>query len=109
MGRGKQSKSARKERDRSGPYILDRNLTPRIEEYALNHDITDVDDVVEHLRRNYKEYQRKQLSALRQMVARAVAAVQAKGVDKPELQLQVGVSWWVLWGVAASWWCHMGA
>jgi hypothetical protein len=96
MGRGKSSRGARKverkaERSNSSsPYILDRNLTPRIEEYALNHDITDVDDVVDHLRRSYREYQRKQLAALRQMVVRAVQSVQQRGVDKPELQLQVG-------------------
>eukprot|EP00879_Flechtneria_rotunda_P002555 GHRR01002754.1.p1 GENE.GHRR01002754.1~~GHRR01002754.1.p1 ORF type:complete len:418 (+),score=218.77 GHRR01002754.1:189-1442(+) len=72
----------------SSPYLLDRNLTPRIEQYALNHNITDIDDVVDYLRRSHKEYQRKQVAALRQMVLRAVQVLQQKGVTKPQLQLQ---------------------
>jgi Nucleolin binding domain len=74
--------------------LLDRALVPRVEQYALNHDITDLDDVVDYLRRTYKEYGRRQLSALRQMVARAVARVQQRGVDKPELLLQVYLAEW---------------
>lgn len=70
---------------------MDRNLAPRIEEYALNHDISDVDDVVDHLRRSYKEYQRNKLAALRQQVLRAIVLVQARGAAKPELHLQVSV------------------
>jgi hypothetical protein len=91
MGRGKHNKGSRRDSGGSqkGPLLLDRNLTPRIEEYALNHDISDVDDVVEYLRRNYREYQRKQVAALRQMVTRALQVVQQKGVAKPELQIQV--------------------
>ena len=68
---------------------LDRNLVPRVEQYALNRDLSDVEAVVDYLRRNYKEYQRRQLGALRQMVAKAVQIVQRKGLSKPELQLQV--------------------
>jgi hypothetical protein len=79
-----------KQQQGGSPYLLDRNLTPRIEQYALNHDITDIDDVVDYLRRSYKEYQRKQVAALRQMVSKAVQVVQQKGVAKPEVQLQVG-------------------
>jgi iron-sulfur cluster repair protein YtfE (RIC family) len=79
-----------KQQQGGSPYMLDRNLTPRIEQYALNHDITDIDDVVDYLRRSYKEYQRKQVAALRQMVTKAVQVVQQKGVAKPEVQLQVG-------------------
>jgi hypothetical protein len=82
-------KKGGKQQQGGSPYLLDRNLTPRIEQYALNHDITDIDDVVEYLRRSYKEYQRKQVAALRQMVSKAVQVVQQKGVAKPELQLQV--------------------
>lgn len=91
MGRGKHNKGSRRDSagSQKGPLLLDRNLTPRIEEYALNHDISDVDDVVEYLRRNYREYQRKQVAALRQMVTRALQVVQQKGVAKPELQIQV--------------------
>jgi hypothetical protein len=68
---------------------LDRKLVPRIENYALNRDLNDVDAVVDHLRRSYKEYQRRQVGALRQMVARAVQVVQRKGPSKPELALEV--------------------
>ncbi|KAF6258779.1 P-loop containing nucleoside triphosphate hydrolase protein [Scenedesmus sp. NREL 46B-D3] len=81
-------KKGGKQQQGGSPYLLDRNLMPRIEQYALNHDITDVDDVVDYLRRSYKEYQRKQVAALRQMVTKAVQVVQQKGVAKPELQLQ---------------------
>lgn len=83
------NKGGKQQQQGSSPYLLDRNLTPRVEHYALNHDITDIDDVVDYLRRSYKEYQRKQVSALRQMVVKAVQVVQQKGVAKPELQLQV--------------------
>jgi hypothetical protein len=78
-----------KQQQGGSPYLLDRNLTPRIEQYALNHDIRDIDEVVDYLRRSYKEYQRKQVAALRQMVTKAVQVVQQKGVAKPEVQLQV--------------------
>lgn len=88
MGRGKQNRGS-SSKQKQGPLLLDRNLAPRIEEYALNHDISDVEDVVEHLRRNYKEYQRKQVAALRQMVTRALQVVQQRGVTKPQLQIQV--------------------
>lgn len=96
MGRGKHSKNkggssqgGNSSRGGSSTLLLDRNLVPRLEEYALNHDVSDVDDVVEHLRRSYKEYQRKQVTALRQMVTRALQVVQQRGLAKPELQIQV--------------------
>jgi hypothetical protein len=88
MGRGKHNRGS-SGKQKQGPLLLDRNLAPRIEEFALNHDINDIDDVVEHLRRNYKEYQRKQVAALRQMVTRALQVVQQRGLTKPELQIQV--------------------
>ncbi|GBF93534.1 ribosome biogenesis ATPase [Raphidocelis subcapitata] len=77
----------------SGPGLtvaqLDRNLVPRLEQYALNGDLNDVEAVVDHLRRSYKEYQRRQIGALRQMVLRAIQIVQRKGpVGKPELVLE---------------------
>jgi hypothetical protein len=100
MGRGKHSKNKGGSSSQVGnsgsrgggssTLLLDRNLVPRLEEYALNHDVSDVDDVVDHLRRSYKEYQRKQVAALRQMVTRALQVVQQRGVAKPELQIQVG-------------------
>lgn len=68
---------------------LDRNLVPRIEQYAMNRDISDIDAVVDHLRRSYKEYQRRQIGALRQMVSRAVLIVQRKAPSKPQLVLEV--------------------
>lgn len=86
MGRGKQNRNSS---HRNGPLLLDRNITPRIAEYALNHDISDVDDVVEYLRRNYKEYQRRQVATLKHMVVRALQVVQPSQLAKPELQLQV--------------------
>lgn len=97
MGRGKHSKNkggsssqgGNSSRGGSSTLLLDRNLVPRLEEYALNHDVSDVDDVVDHLRRSYKEYQRKQVTALRQMVTRALQVVQQRGLAKPELQIQV--------------------
>lgn len=89
MGRGKHNKG-------SAGRVFDKNLGPRIEEYALNHDISDIDDVVDHLRRSYKEYQRKPVAALRQMVSRSLQVVQSRGVSKPELQLQVVLIHFVL-------------
>jgi hypothetical protein len=73
-----------------GSGLLDRHMVARIENYALNNDYTDVDEVVEHLRRTHKEYQRKQVGPFRQMVIKAIGVIQRKGgVAKPELQLQV--------------------
>jgi hypothetical protein len=69
---------------------LDRNLVPRVEQYALNRDVSDLDAVVDYLRRSYKEYQRRQVGALRQMVLKAVQIVQRKSLSKPALVLQVG-------------------
>lgn len=76
---------------KSGGGLLDRSLVPRIQQYALNRDINDLDALVDHLRRSYKEYQRRQIGALRQMVLRAVQILQHKSPSKPELALQVGM------------------
>ncbi len=64
-----------------GALILDRNLVPRIEQYAQNHPVNDVDEVAEYLRTSYKEYQRRQLGVFRTMVTRAMGAIQRKGGD----------------------------
>lgn len=73
-----------------GSGVLDRNLIPRIENYASNNDYTDVDEVAEYLRRAYKEYARKPSGPFRQMISKAVQIIQARGgVPKAELALQV--------------------
>lgn len=80
-----------KGRKSPGGGLFDRLLVPRIENYGQNHDITDSEAVVEYLRRNYKEYQRQKVPALRQQVERAVETIARKGgVTKAELRLQVG-------------------
>ncbi|MEW5313326.1 MAG: hypothetical protein WDW38_004903 [Sanguina aurantia] len=72
-----------------GSYILDRMLVPRVESYALNNSIEDHAEVADYLRRNHREYQRKQLGPFRGMVAKAIAVVQRSGgAQKPELSLQ---------------------
>jgi hypothetical protein len=71
--------------------LLDRQLIPRIEQLAARTDITDIDEVVELLRMAHKDYQRKQVAALRQMVTKAVQVVQQKGSARREAQLQVRV------------------
>ncbi|PSC72207.1 Ribosome biogenesis ATPase RIX7 isoform B [Micractinium conductrix] len=72
-----------------GSGLFDRLLVPRVENYGTNNDITDTDAVCEYLRRNYKEYQRHKLPALRQQVERAVEAIARRGgVTKAELRLQ---------------------
>lgn len=73
-----------------GSYILDRMLVPRVESYALNNSIEDHAEVADYLRRNHREYQRKQLGPFRGQVAKAIAVVQRSGgAQKPELSLQV--------------------
>ncbi|KAG2428143.1 hypothetical protein HXX76_011823 [Chlamydomonas incerta] len=72
-----------------GGGLLDRLLVPRIEQYAVNNNYTEIDEVVEHLRKTYKEYQRRQLGPFRTMVTRAVGILQHKGEQTgTELQLQ---------------------
>lgn len=74
----------------TGRQILDRLLLPRIEQYAVNNNYTDVDEVIDYLRRTYKEYQRRQLPPFRTMVTRAINTLQRKdSARRPELQLQV--------------------
>ena len=85
MGKGKSPRGGG-----GAHYMLDRSLVSRVEQLSSRTDVTDIDGVVEQLRRTYKEYQRKQVAALRQMVTRAVQVLREKGSLKSELQLQVG-------------------
>ena len=70
--------------------IMDKLLVPRLINYAMNHSLSDIDEVSQDLRGSYREYQRRPMAAFKQMVARAVRVVQNKGgAVKPEIQLQV--------------------
>ena len=74
----------------SGGIILDRLLVPRITNYAMNHSLSDLDEVAEGLRSTYRDYKRSKMAPFKQMVARAIKVVQNRGgAVKPELQLQV--------------------
>jgi len=74
-----------------GAGLFDKLLVPRLENYACNNDVTDIEAACDYLRRCYKEYQRQKLPALRQQVERAVDVIARKGgVTKSELRLQVG-------------------
>ncbi|PNH09873.1 hypothetical protein TSOC_003480, partial [Tetrabaena socialis] len=72
--------------------LLDRQMVPRIERYALeneNNDYTDVEEVAAYLRQKYQEYQRRQQAPFRKMVTRAIDAIQRKGgIQRPEPELQ---------------------
>ncbi|GAB4818827.1 hypothetical protein N2152v2_005873 [Parachlorella kessleri] len=73
-----------------GGQLYDRLLLPRIDNYALNNDYTDIDELTTYLRRNYKEYQRQKLGPFKNQVSRAVENLTRRGgVSKPEIQLQV--------------------
>ena len=70
-----------------GGGILDKMLVPRLANYAMNHDLSDLDEVAEDLRQQYREYQRKQMAPFKQMVSRAIKVINSKGgVAKPELE-----------------------
>lgn len=75
---------------RGGSSLLDRNLAPRVEEYSRRADIWDVDDVAEHLRATYKEYQRIKMGPFKLQVAKAVQIVQnaARSNRDDEMNLQ---------------------
>ena len=82
-GSGRGSKSP-------GGQLYDRLLVPRIENYALNNDYTDVEELTDHLRRTHREYQRQKLGPFKAQVARAVETITRRGgVAKPEIRLQV--------------------
>ena len=76
-----------------GPYLLDRLIVPRIENFAQNNDYTDIEAVAEYLRGVYREYQRHKLGPFRSQVAKAVQFIQQRGgIAKQEIQLQVTVA-----------------
>lgn len=76
-----------------GGQLYDRLLLPRIEQYALNNDYRDLDELTDYLRRSYKEYQRQKLGPFKNQVARAVETITRRGgVAKPEIRLQVGAA-----------------
>jgi hypothetical protein len=64
-------------RNRSGfgaseSYILDPHLLPRLEEYARNHQLSNINNTVDDLRKTYREYRRKQQGPFRKLVIKAV-------------------------------------
>ncbi|OAE28675.1 hypothetical protein AXG93_312s1040 [Marchantia polymorpha subsp. ruderalis] len=59
-------------------YILDKLLLPRLEQYAQNNSISNIDNTVEYLRRNYQEYRRKQQGPFRKIVTRAVQIIKRR-------------------------------
>jgi len=61
-----------------GTYVVDKLLIPRLDTYAANHSLEDVDAVAEALRSTYKEYQRRQMAPFKQMVLKAVRVMQAR-------------------------------
>jgi sigma54-dependent transcription regulator len=70
--------------------LYDKLLVPRLENYASNHDLSEIDDCVEYLRTNYPEYRRQKIAALKSQVVRGVDFISRKGLQaKPELRLQV--------------------
>ena len=63
----------------AGGYVgCDAQLVPRIQEYARGNDVSDVDDVVEHLRGCYREYLRKPMLVFRKGVERAIEEVRKR-------------------------------
>ena len=74
-----------------GAAPLDRFIIPRVRQYADNNSIEDVDEVAEHLRAQYREYQRQKVQIFRMQVARAVIIVSQehdREEDRPEVLLQ---------------------
>ncbi|KAJ7535016.1 hypothetical protein O6H91_12G014800 [Diphasiastrum complanatum] len=67
----------------STSYMLDPLLLPRLQQYAYNNNISDLDDTVEYLRNNYKEYQRKQLGPFRRLVSHAINVVKQRPAFEP--------------------------
>ena len=72
-----------------GSALYDRNLVPRLASYAQNHEL-DLDDCVQYLRHNYKEYQRQKVGPFTKQVLRALDAISRRGeAETAELRLQV--------------------
>ena len=66
-----------------GGYVgCDAALVPRVREFLERHDARSVDDVCEHLRARYREYQRKPALVFRRAVERACEEVQRRGEER---------------------------
>lgn len=64
--------------------MVDKLLIPRLDSYAAHHSLDDVDAVAEALRATYKEYQRRQMAPFKQMVQKAIRAIQARSQVRAE-------------------------
>jgi ribosome biogenesis ATPase len=71
---------------RSGlhPSFFDRLILPRLEHYAINHDLLDLDSVVDYLRTNYREYRRHKEDPFRKTVLRAIRTLQSSRANDYE-------------------------
>lgn len=67
---------------RSGA-VMDRFLISRVEQFAIDNDLSDIDACVEHLRASYREYQRHKLGPFRTQVSRAVASLLERAEVRP--------------------------
>ncbi|XP_057828162.2 cell division control protein 48 homolog C-like [Cryptomeria japonica] len=56
--------------------FFDRLILPRVEQYAINHDVHDLDATVNYLRTNYREYRRHKEDPFRKIVLRAIQTLQ---------------------------------
>ncbi|CAM6099845.1 unnamed protein product [Calypogeia fissa] len=56
----------------SDSYLLDPLLLPRLEQYAHNNQLSNINNAVDYLRTNYREYRRKQQGPFRKLVIKAV-------------------------------------
>jgi len=89
---GMQRKATKRSPGASVPRTVDKVLLQHLTAYAINNDVGDLDEVVEHLRRTHKLYQRTQLRALKLKTERAIKALQAQPKAAAELKLQVSPS-----------------
>eukprot|EP00983_Pelagomonas_calceolata_P009409 304612-Pelagomonas_calceolata.AAC.2 len=98
MGRGKKSGGGNRKQGQKSPaqlssgqgtYVVDKQLIPRIDNYAVHHSLEDIDTVADALRAAYKEYQRRPMGAFKQMVQKAINAIHARStVSSWEVKLQ---------------------
>eukprot|EP00252_Welwitschia_mirabilis_P027148 TRINITY_DN9219_c0_g1_i1.p1 TRINITY_DN9219_c0_g1~~TRINITY_DN9219_c0_g1_i1.p1 ORF type:complete len:719 (-),score=133.54 TRINITY_DN9219_c0_g1_i1:796-2952(-) len=56
--------------------FFDRLIVPRLQHYAINHNLLDVDAAVDYLRTNYREYRRQKQDPFRKTVQRALEQLQ---------------------------------
>ena len=84
-----QRKATKRSPGANAPRAVDKVLLQHLTAYAINNDVGDLDEVVEHLRRTHKVYQRTQLRALKLKTERAIKALQAQPNAAAEIKLQV--------------------